>query len=229
MNKTIFMTGIASPFDVQLAQAFLQAGDKVLAAGEVNPALPQVEYIPFTPLTENAGAALYTAAVTKTNAIDVFVDTSNAHFGGEDRTITQGLCPEEIVNSFRANTMAPLQALEALLPLLDAGKVKRLAFMSTHEASVNWCENTTGFGPSMAKAALHNILQIVKNKLFPHGYTFRVFDPLPREKRVTPQTAAAAAYTYITRDRAVDSHEIDRRNDEKRLVMRDALGREWPW
>ncbi len=229
MDKVVFMTGIATSFDAELALAFLRAGDRVIAAGPHCPAVPQAVYVPFAPLCEGAGEALYQAVAGKTRSLDYFIDTSSAHFAGEDRRITDGLCPEEIIQSFRANTLAPIQALEALLPLLDAGTGKRLAFISTHDASVNWCGNTAGYGPSMAKAALHNILQVIKNKLFPDGYTFRVYDPLPGESRVNPVTSAAGAYTYITRDRAIDGHQIERRNDEKRLVMRDALGREWPW
>lgn len=229
MNKTVFMTGIASSFDAELALAFLRAGDRVIAAGEVCSAVPGAEYVPFAPLTEGAGEALYAAVAAKADAVDYFIDTSAARFEDEDRKITDGLNAEAILKSFRANTMAPLQAMEALLPLMDHADTRRCAFISSHEASVNWCERTDAYGPSMAKAALHNILMIAKNRLFPMGYTFRVFDPLPGEKRVTPVTAAAAAHTYITRSRGRDEYQKETRDDEKNLVLRDALGRVWPW
>ena len=78
----------------------------------------------------------------------------------------------------------------------------------------------------MSKAALSQAARICYNRLYPEGYTFRLFDPLVG--RVSPAAGGGR--------RLRDPHALPRlrpgqpgRTDEARFVLRDALGREWPW
>ena len=160
---------------------------------------------------------------------DFFIDTTDCRDPGDNCAVGDGIDAEAAVRSFRANISEPLDLLSQVLPRMR-GK-RRVCFLTTCDASVNWSVATTGYGRNMAKAALHQILTISKNGLREKGFTFRLFDPMTGE--VPPEKAAASAYAYFTRDRFDDGWGNcpgkPERDDENNLVIRDALGREIPW
>ncbi|PQP86053.1 hypothetical protein [Paenibacillus sp. AR247] len=73
------------------------------------------------------------------------------------------------------------------------------------------------------------------NELRPEGFTFRLYHPgwvrsymsgeLNTEGDLDADDAARMAVAYFLRDR----YEGPGIQEEDRLVMRDWLGREWPW
>jgi hypothetical protein len=79
----------------------------------------------------------------------------------------------------------------------------------------------------MSKAALHQFIQMTRNKLVPKGYTFRVFDPMDTSE-ITPEAAAESAFNYIMRRRGTENND-PKRDDEDNLVFRDAQGRQHSW
>jgi len=142
---------------------------------------------------------------------------------------------------FRESVIKPMETLEKFLPLLDAGEGKRLFYLSSRTAMIN--ENVTcdayvydvegygaddaaGFAFKMSKAALHQFLQMVHNRLYPQGYALRLFERL--EGRVPDEHAAESAFLYITRRRGTENHDPTR-DDESALVLRDAEGRTYCW
>lgn len=175
--------------------------------------------------TANGDTVTFDPAVSA----DFFIDTTDCRDPGDDRAAGDGIDAEAAVQSFRANVSEPLALLSQVLPRMR-GK-RRVCFLTTRDASVNWSTATTGYGRNMAKAALHQILTISKNGLREKGFTFRLFDPMTGE--VPPEKAAASAYACFTRDRFDDGWGNGPgrpdRDDENNLVIRDALGREIPW
>ncbi len=175
-------------------------------------------------------AAFFTAngdTVTSDPAVsaDFFIDTTDFRDPGDNRTAGNGIDAEAVMRSFRANVSEPLALLSQVLPRMR-GK-RRVCFLTTRDASVNWSAAATGYGRNMAKAAIHQILTVTKNGLREKGFTFRLFDPMTGE--VPPEKAAASACAYFTRDRFDDGPGRPDRDDENNLVIRDALGREIPW
>ena len=156
---------------------------------------------------------------------DFFIDTTDLRDPDDCRAAGDCIDAEAALRSFRANVTEPLALLEQVLPRMT-GK-RRICFLTTRGASVNWSAETTGYGRNMAKAALHQILTVTKNGLREEGYTFRLFDPMTGE--IPPEKAAASAYVYFTRGRFDDGPDNPSRDDENSLVIRDALGREIPW
>jgi NADPH-dependent curcumin reductase CurA len=112
---------------------------------------------------------------------------------------------------------------EGFLPLMKKGGLKRCCFITSAKASINLCTDISGYGYNMSKAGLHNFLQIIKNKLMPEGFTFRAFDPSSGE--LPDESASKSAYHYFTRRRGVEGG----RDDEPKLVIRDAFGRQHSW
>ncbi|MCL2365254.1 MAG: hypothetical protein FWC71_11415 [Defluviitaleaceae bacterium] len=159
-------------------------------------------------------------------AVDIFIDTTDVRLPEDGFTLLDGVRADVIERTFRKNVLHSMQLLEKYLPNLDAGQGKRLCWLSDANASLNATRDTQGYGYNMAKAALHQFIQKVSNKLTPRGYSFRVFDPLREE--VSPEAAAGAAFHYITRRRGTENHD-PRRDDENNLTLYDAQGRAHPW
>jgi NAD(P)-dependent dehydrogenase (short-subunit alcohol dehydrogenase family) len=158
--------------------------------------------------------------------LDYLFDTTDYRDPADHFTIEDGFDGTVVEAVLRENVLRPMALLERYLPLLEAGEGKRLVYLSSASASINETRSVRGFGYNMSKAALHQFIQLTRNKLGPKGYTFRVFDPQAGE--VPPQAAAEAAFNYITRRRGTENHD-PRRDDEENLVIRDAMGRQHGW
>jgi len=200
MKETVLITGHESEFEQKLAEIFTREGYTVFCTGQ------QPE--PFH------------------EKIDYWVDTTDARDAADTFSLSDGINTTVIESTFRANVLQPMALLEKYLHLLDAGERKRLVFLTAAGASLNETKNTRHFGYTMSKAALHQFIQLTRNKLAGKGYTFRVFDPMTGI--IPPDKAAKAAFHYITRRRGTENHDPNR-NDEENLVMRDALGRMHGW
>jgi NAD(P)-dependent dehydrogenase (short-subunit alcohol dehydrogenase family) len=135
----------------------------------------------------------------------------------------------EMHRMFDVNALGPLRAVEAFLPLLDNGKMKRLCFVSSEAGSINRAYRTSWYGYCMSKAALNMGVKILFNHVHPEGYTFRLYHPgwvrsymggtKDTKADLEPEEAAGYALSYFLSDRI----------DEDKLVLRDHLGRDWPF
>ena len=216
--KTVLITCLDKIFDEKLSIAFVREGFDVFAIGEKS--IKGVTLLPFD--AKEAAAALRERA----GKLDFLLDTTDSGDREDDFTARDGINGAVVERVYRQNVLRPMALLEAFLPLLDAGEGKRLFYLTRAEASINETRRINHFGYNMSKAALHQFMQMTRNKLAPKGYTFRAFDPLDRE--LSPEAAAESAYNYITRRRGTENHD-PMRDDEDNLVFRDALGRQHAW
>lgn len=160
------------------------------------------------------------------DGIEYFIDVTDAYIEGDDKKVGEGINMAAAAMAYRKNICEPIANLEKALPAM-VGK-KRICFLNSVKASINYSEETSGFGHNMSKAALNLILVLTKNGLIRDGFTFRLFDPL--DGKVSPENAAKVALGYFMRDRFFDDPADGiGRNDELNLIVRDALGREIPW
>ena len=223
--KVVLITAFNNDFDKNLALAFADEGYKVYVMGNV-----EAEGITFSPTDIKQAAE----AVQKDSGfIDIYIDVSNESSLSDNFNVRTGINEQVIHNLYEANITRPMALLEAFMPLLEAGSGKRLCYLTSAEASINETRAIDGLGYKMAKAALHNFLQITRNALAPKGYTIRAFDPCqagncPREQEVSAQLSAQAALNYFTRRRGMERDDPNR-DDEGNLVFRDARGRQHSW
>jgi NAD(P)-dependent dehydrogenase (short-subunit alcohol dehydrogenase family) len=218
MKDIVLVSCLQNDFDKKLAAAFAREGFCVFALGDE--LVKDVTPLPLDPY--EAAAAFRTQA----DKLDFLIDTTDFHHPDDTFTVRDGINGAIIEQVYRRNVLRPMAVLEAFLPLLDAGEGKRLFYLTRAEASINETRRTDHFGYNMGKAALHQFLQMTRNKLAPKGYTFRAFDPM--DGKVAPEAAAESAYTYITRRRGTENND-PKRDDEDNLVFRDALGRQHCW
>jgi len=166
--------------------------------------------------------------------IDIYIDTSDERSSLDNFNVRSGINGDIIRKLYDANVIRPMAMFEAFFPLLEAGSEKRLCWLTSAEASINETRGTDGYGYKMAKAGLHNFLQITRNVLAPKGYTIRAYDPVCVDissdvsSDISPELSAEAAFNYFTRRRGIE-HDDVQRDDEYNLVFRDAYGRQHTW
>jgi NAD(P)-dependent dehydrogenase (short-subunit alcohol dehydrogenase family) len=216
--KVVLITELNKDFGKKLAAVFTREGFKVYTVGEEQ--LDEVICLP---------AILKEAAVViqkESGHIDVYIDTSDERSPLDNFNVRSGINGGVMHELYNANVILPMAMFEAFFPLLEAGGEKRLCWLTSAEASINEERGTDGYGYKMAKAGLHNFLQITRNVLAPKGYTIRAFDPMHGD--ISPEFAAEAAFNYFTRRRGIEHDDIQR-DDEYNLVFRDAYGRQHSW
>jgi NAD(P)-dependent dehydrogenase (short-subunit alcohol dehydrogenase family) len=218
MNEVVLITSINNIFDEKLAAVFVREGFRVFAIGD-----KQIENVAHLPAGAHEAAQ---ALKEKAGKLDFLLDTADFNDPADNFTIRDGIDGAVIENVYRRNVLRSVSLLEAFLPLLDEGDGKRLFYLTRAEASINETRRADRFGYNMSKAALHQFIQMTRNKLAPKGYTFRVFDVM--ENKVPPEAAAESAYNYITRRRGNENND-QKRDDEDNLVFRDAEGRQHAW
>jgi len=223
--EVVLITAFNNDFDKNLALAFASEGYKVYVMGNA-----EVEGVTFIPTDIKQAVE----AVKKDSGfIDIYIDVSNESSLSDNFNVRTGINEQVIQNLYEANVTRPMALLEAFMPLLEAGNGKRLCYLTSAEASINETRAVDGLGYKMAKAALHNFLQITRNALAPKGCTIRAFDPClagncPREQEVSASLSAQAALNYFTRRRGMERDDPNR-DDEGNLVFRDAWGRQHSW
>ena len=218
MKGIALVSSLNRVFDEKLAGIFAREGFSVFAMG--NASIANVSFLPLDPY--EAAAALK----EKTAKLDFLLDNTDVYDPKDNFTVRDGINRAIIEQVYRENVLRSMALLEAFLPMLDKGEGKRLFYITGSEASINETRRIDHYAYNMSKAALHQFLQMTRNKLAPRAYTFRVFDPLHGE--ISPEDAAESAYNYITRRRGVENNN-PLRDDEDNLVFRDALGREHSW
>ncbi|MCL2276581.1 MAG: hypothetical protein FWC21_01650 [Treponema sp.] len=231
--KSVLITGLNKEFDRKLALIFSRNGFKVFAMGS-----EKIEgIILLPPEHKDAAAELKKGA----NFIDIYIDVSDERSESDNFDVRSGINEQVMRELYDANVIKPMAMLETFFPLLEAGEYKRLCFLTSAEASINETQDKTGYGYKMAKAGLHNFLQITRNVLAPKHYTIRAFDPclaaigkdFNSKQKITGkksgnELSAEAAFNYFTRGRGVERGD-PQRDDETNLVFRDAYGRQHPW
>lgn len=224
---TAFLTGIASGFDVELAKVLSENGYKVYAgaAGREGDAEAFAEIIRFDPDSSDSIDKTCGDLLHNPGHIDLYIDTSNYKSVKDTFTVSKNIDYDVINEIYIANVLRPIGMYEGFFPLVQKGQLKRYCFITSAKASVNLCGDVSGYGYNMSKAGLHNFLQIIKNKLMPDGFTFRAFDPLTGE--LPDSMASKSAFNYFTRRRGVEGDP--NRDDELKLVIRNAFGRQQSW
>jgi len=218
MAEAVLITTLNNVFDRKLAEAFVREGYIVFAIGA-----RAVEGVALLPEVLDRASAIVEKEAGK---LDIYIELSDERSPADRFTVRDGLNEKVIRELYEGNVLRPMARLEAFINLLDAGGGKRLCFIASTEASINEARGVDGYGYALSKAAMSNFYQMISNKLTPSGYTFRVFDPMRKE--VAPEAAAEGAFNYFTRRRGTEGAN-PLRDDEARLVFRDAQAREHAW
>jgi len=134
--------------------------------------------------------------------------------------------------SFSVNALGPVRMVELFLPLMDKSKVKRLCFVSSEVSCINLMKKRIGnsLPYPMSKSSMNMAVRLMFNRLYPEGYTFRLYHP-GWMKRVNPDGSRSEEAMYdpdFIAEHAAIYFEA-KRYDEQRFVMYDFKNNEWPF
>jgi NAD(P)-dependent dehydrogenase (short-subunit alcohol dehydrogenase family) len=221
--KPVLITALKKDFDKKLAAAFVRENHKVYAMGE-----QQINGVTMLPSDLKEAV---TFLRNNNEHIDIYIDVTDERSSKDNFNVLSGINDNIMRELYELNVIRPMAMLEAFLPLIEIGEMKRLCFLTSAIASINETRGADGYGYKMAKAGLHNFLQITRNVLAPKNYTIRAYDPMQWEdlrSEFSAEMSAEAAYNYFTRGRGVERGD-PLRDDEENLVFRDAYGRQHAW
>jgi NAD(P)-dependent dehydrogenase (short-subunit alcohol dehydrogenase family) len=239
MEPTAFVTGADRGLGRALAARLLELGWRVFA-GQYMPEWPELgdlaarypDQLTLIPLDVTSPGSIQAAAdrlAKLAPSLDMLINNAGVGSPTSRRTIEEPQDYAEMHRMYDVNALGPLRTVEAFLPLLESGALRRLAFVSSEAGSINNSRRTSELGYCMSKAALNMGVRILYNHLLPRDFSFRVYHPgwmrgymsgvKNTRAELEPEEAAAPAVAYFTAELA----------DEDRLVLRDWRGREWPW
>ena len=239
MDRTVLITGADRGLGLGLAGLLLSQGWHVLA-GQYFPAWPELtgllqqypQRLNLFPLDVASMESVQTAACSLANQVerlDVLINNAGVNSPTNERSIREGLDYADMHRLYDINALGPLRVVEAFLPILDRGGMKRLCFVSSEAGSIGRMTRTAWQPYCMSKAALNMGIQILFNRLHPEGYTFRVYHPgwvrsymggqKNNQADLEPEQAAAYAIPFFLNDLENEDH----------LSLIDYQGQTWPW
>lgn len=164
MSQTVFITGTNRGIGLSLTELYLQQGAQVHATSRnltESKALHALASRYSTlvlhelDVTDYQGVAQLTSELP---AIDLLIN--NAGYYGPKGYGFGNTDIEEWRQVFEINTIAPLKLVESFYPLLQQGKAKKIACISSKVGSMT--ENTSGGGYiyRSSKAALNSVVKV---------------------------------------------------------------------
>jgi NAD(P)-dependent dehydrogenase (short-subunit alcohol dehydrogenase family) len=160
--------------------------------------------------------------------LDLLISNAAINRSHDVKTIRQSPSFDDMAVEMNVNSIGALRLVNAFLPLLDLGSLKRLCFISSEAGSIGASNRTGWFGYCMSKAALNMAVKNLSNDLIPEGYSFRLYHPgwiktymsgtKNLDAQLEPEEAAEFALNYF-----LDNADISS------LTLHDWEGNEWPW
>ncbi len=247
MEPIAVITGADRGLGFALCEALLQRGWRVFA-GQYMPNWPQLsllserypEKLHVIPLDVSSDESVKSAAMQVSSIadhVDILINNAGIISRYNELNIREQLNYEDMHRMFDVNALGPIRMVEAFLPLMDKGRLKRLCFVSSEAGSIGACTRNVWYGYCMSKAALNMAVKITFNKLRPEGYTFRLYHPgwmrtyMSGEKNyqadLEPEEAAVYALQYFLSGTPYAEKDIC--VDEDDLVLVDYKLNKWPW
>jgi NAD(P)-dependent dehydrogenase (short-subunit alcohol dehydrogenase family) len=186
MPSTALITGAGRGLGFALCEELLKRGWAVIAGvhAKVWPELEQLKARYSLQLT------LVPMDISSTQSVRAAAQATGSAVSGIDLLVNNaGILPAnmhdirgqqdyaEILHTFDVNAVGALRVVEAFLPLMDQGSLKRLCFVSSDASSIARSGHTDWFGYCMSKSALNMATKILFNHLRRDGYTFRLYHP----------------------------------------------------
>ena len=209
MSKTWFITGASRGLGVDIAQAALRAGDRVVATGrqrsQVADSLgPDSDQLLSLQLDVSRAAQAPTAvadAVARFGGIDVLVNNAGyGHLGYFEETT-----PQDVEAQFDTNLFGLFNVTRAVLPVMRAARAGRIFNLSSL-AGLRGSELGSLYCAS--KWAVEGFSESIAMELAPFGIHVTIIEPGPfRTDFLTPESIRFGA-------KAIPDYE-DRRNAQR--------------
>ena len=239
MQETAFVTGADRGLGLAFCCGLLERNWRVLA-GQFLPAWHELselanqypdllDIVPLDVSSIESARAAAQAVSSRVDHIDMLINNAGVNTQTKERKISEPQDYDEYLRLYNINAVGPIRVVDAFLPLMEPGDLKRLCFVSSEAGSITRCWRDSWYAYTMSKAALNQGVKVMFNRLRPEGYTFRVYHPgwvqsyiggtKNTEADLTPEESAQAGLGLF----------INPLPDEDHLSMLDWQGEEWPW
>ena len=229
MNRIVMIAGAGDAAGLRMTRDFLKRGDTVIAGlltGQETAEIPEgVTTVPIDPLSQPSAKSAAAAVAANFPHIDLLVVNYDCCTEPSGWTILDTPDYAALQAAYDYNTLGPLRAIDAFLPLLSAGEGRRICCVTTADSSNNLTRGVDNYPAHVSTAPLNMAMNQLFNGLRPEGYTFRMYC---KDPDAAPDKAGEYAVEYFTRNRS-NEPESYKHSDENRLVLRDWMNIEIPW
>jgi NAD(P)-dependent dehydrogenase (short-subunit alcohol dehydrogenase family) len=184
MKQTVFITGANRGVGLSLTEKFLELGYVVLAgcrtASENLKALGDSHAglkIVIQDVADDQSVAQSLAAVSReVDGLDILINNAAVYLT-QSGILLADTSFAEVLKMFEINTLGPLRVTKNFLPLLEQGRKKMIANISSEAGCITDCWRTSEYGYAMSKAALNMQSKILQNYLKPKGIKVLAIHP----------------------------------------------------
>ncbi|MFC5650161.1 SDR family oxidoreductase [Paenibacillus solisilvae] len=187
MNQShVFITGADRGLGFALTKNFLEKGYRVIAGRnmpEVNQLDALAEHyegrllsVSLDVTSDQSSAEAAEVISTYTSALDIIINNAGI-VGDTTATVHDPLPFDNMMQVYNVNALGPLRVSHALMPLLLAGKTKRIVNISSEAGSIAATSRTSWYGYCMSKAALNMQSAVLHNDLKQHGGQVLILHP----------------------------------------------------
>ncbi len=179
-KKTVMITGANRGLGLGFAKHYLDKGWDVIATYRENAmGLTDIKNIKSFQMNVESEESINTTLdliSSKYNSIDLLINNAGRYGTGQS-SIHDPFNVEDMVKTYRTNTMGPLLVTQAALPLLEKGHDKKVIHISSKVGSI--ADNSGGgsYGYRASKTALNMINQNLSIELKPKGILSVVMHP----------------------------------------------------
>lgn len=213
-NKKVYETAVAfSKLPDYAVYVLRKSGEREVQDAEIR-------FIEVEERRQDALDAAMNQIASEQGSIDLLVLSAGRHCA-QDGKITDGHDYEDLLKVLDENVNGAVQVVEAALPLMRAGKGKRIALLTEKESSINLNQDTGDYGYHMSLATLNMMMKLLFNKLRPEGFTFRCY--------AFGEGKGMSAKDYLLLNMCYDKDDSYIHSEENRIVMRDEMLCEIPW
>ena len=236
-QKHAFVTGADRGLGLSLCEALLKRGYFVFA-GQYMPHWKELEKLKgkfpgqliCIPLDVGDDVSVKTAAkLTAERSASLELLINCAGIVGKIADIRDGYDYPLMEQTININAIGAVRMVEAMLPLLDRGKEKKICCISSEAGSIGKCFRQDETEYCMSKAALNMAMTVLYNRLKEDGYDFRLYHPgwinsyMMGEEKTTiaelePEEAAELALQCFEKKRISEA-----------MVLESYDGTIWPW
>jgi NAD(P)-dependent dehydrogenase (short-subunit alcohol dehydrogenase family) len=136
----------------------------------------------IVPLDVSSDASVAAAAQTiagKTDSLDILINNA-AIIGQKDATVTDALDFDDMLIVYNVNALGPLRVAQSVLPLLQAGEMKRIINISSEAGSMAARVRRgqrTRYAYCASKAALNIQSILLQNHVAEYGIKVHLIEP----------------------------------------------------
>jgi NAD(P)-dependent dehydrogenase (short-subunit alcohol dehydrogenase family) len=153
MAKVALVTGADRGLGLGLTQVLLEQGWTVLAGQHLEwPELAEqvirhpgtAHLLPLDVGSDSSVSAAAELASAMTDHVDLVICNAAINRSHKNETIRMPQSFDDMVAEYNVNAVGSLRVVQAFLPLLDRGKMKRLCFVSSEAGSIGASTRTAG-------------------------------------------------------------------------------------